>query len=114
MEHIKFGPKPHPDDGIFEYNLHQDIYHKGWYFSGHYTGKWYKNHNYGCLGIIDNEISYLVGMSIEEYQQYLIDNFNAYLKPGYGGRFTHFKTKEEAEKALEWVISAQVLQRLII
>jgi hypothetical protein len=115
MNHIEANNriKPRADDGVFEYTLHQDKRDKDWHFVGHYTGRWYKNHEWCCLNIIDEEISYLTGMSIPEYQQYLIDNFNAYLKPGYGGKFTYFKTREEAQKALDKIISLQVMRQLV-
>ena len=54
-------------------------------------------------------IANLLGLSLNTLQNYLIDNYNTHKNKD---NIIYFKTKEDAEKALEWIeagITARIL-----
>jgi len=57
----------------------------------------------------DYQLAKLLGIPRQHYQDYLIENYNAFVI----NDEAYFESKEHAQNAIEWIISSCIINKLI-
>ena len=79
------------------------------------TQYFYIGENYNTtLEVWNRDIAYKINMPAADLKKYLFYNFNGWSPDGPFGYYprVYFKTRSDAEKALEWIESMQVLAQM--
>jgi hypothetical protein len=86
------------------YRFKTTIFRIGWFDDQSYFVHYSRNCDYE----FDEFVSQLLGLTMEEYQGKLVTLFNGRAR----GSVVFFKSKADAEKALEWIENNYLMRKL--